>query len=364
LLAGLVVCGRCGARLTTCYAGKSNEPRYLCAKDRVAYGRASCQSVAALPLDEEVVRVTLQALGPAALEVSLEVAADVQQQRDQLERQWQQRLERAHFEAERARRQYDAVEPENRLVARTLETAWEDKLLAERQLIEHYERLLSEQPRALTEAEQEQIRRLATDLPALWQSPGTTDADRKEILRQVVERVAVNVEGNSEWVEAMIHWQGGQRTYTRFRRPVACARQLSTWPQLRERVRQLRAEGKSAGPIAAELNAAGWRTPEGRPFSAAAVRTLMSRYGMTKAACRAEPGSDVLGADEYLIPELVRVLNVAYPTVYGWIKRGWVEARRQGGSRSRWVVRADNDKLQELRARAAGERHSSDPPKL
>ena len=364
LLAGLVVCGRCRAHLMTRYGGKSSEPRYVCEKTHVVYGGGLCQSLAALPLDEEVIRLTLQALRPAALEVSLEVAADVQQQRDRLAEQWRQRLERAHFEAERARGQYDAVEPENRLVARTLEAAWEEKLLAERQLVEHQERLVHEQPRQLSEEEREQIRSLATDLPGLWQAPQTTDADRKEILRQVVERVVVNVEGNSEWVEAMIHWQGGQRTYTRFRRPVACVRQLSTWPELRERVCQLRAEGQSSARIAAALNGAGWQTPAGRSFSAAAVRTLLSRYGVTKAAPRAEQGAGARGSDEYLIPDLVRMLNVAYPTVYGWIKRGWVEARRQGGSPGRWVIHADREKLHELRARVAGDSQSLGPAKL
>src|SRR5262249_28799539 len=121
LLTGLVVCGRCGARMMTRYAGKASQPRYFCEADRVNYGAARCQGLAARALDDEVARLALLALTPSALEVSLRVASDLQGQFEQAEGQWRRRLERARFEAERARRQYDAVEPENRLVARTLE---------------------------------------------------------------------------------------------------------------------------------------------------------------------------------------------------------------------------------------------------
>ena len=148
LLAGLVVCGRCGARMMTRYAGKASRPRYYCEADRVNYGAARCQGLAARALDDEVVRLALQALTPSALEVSLRVAADLQGQFEQAEGQWRRRLERARFEAERARRQYDAVEPENRLVARTLEAAWEQRLAALRELSEEHERFLRQQPRA------------------------------------------------------------------------------------------------------------------------------------------------------------------------------------------------------------------------
>src|SRR5262249_1463482 len=155
-----------------------------------------------------------------ALEVSLRVASDLQGQLEQAEGQWRRRLERARFEADRARRQYDAVEPENRLVARTLEAAWEEKLAALRELSDGHERFLRQQPRALSGEEQAEIRRLAADLPALWSAPSTTDADRKEVLRQVVEDVVVTVEGQTEWCEALVRWSGGGETLARFRRPV------------------------------------------------------------------------------------------------------------------------------------------------
>jgi hypothetical protein len=137
--------------------------------------------LAARALDDEIVRLVLEALSPSALELSLSVTADLRGQFELAEAQWQEKLERAKFEAERARRQYDASEPENRMVARNLETAWEGKLRAHQELIEGHERFLQQQPHALTTDEHERIRNLAADLPALWQATSTTDADRKDI---------------------------------------------------------------------------------------------------------------------------------------------------------------------------------------
>jgi DNA invertase Pin-like site-specific DNA recombinase len=143
LLSGLVVCGRCGYRLSTCYCGWTSYPRYDCRAASTVYGEPRCQGLAAAALDAEVVRLTLLALVPSALEVSLKVAGDLQSQHDATEKLWQQRIERARYEADRARRQYDAVEPENRLVARSIEAEWECKLQTHRELLDKHERFFA-----------------------------------------------------------------------------------------------------------------------------------------------------------------------------------------------------------------------------
>jgi len=189
LVQGLVVCGRCGARMATQYRSKGAHVRYQCLKQRADYGGRPCQGLTARALDAEVSRLALQALAPAALEVSLKVGEDVERTRAELETRWKRRLERAKYESDRAARQYRAVEPENRLVARTLEAAWEEKLREQRKLEEEHERSCRELPRVLTEEERQAIRALAADLPALWSARTTTVEDRKAILRQVVDRV-------------------------------------------------------------------------------------------------------------------------------------------------------------------------------
>ena len=129
----------------------------------------------------------------------------------------------------------------------------------------------------LTVDEQERIRRLATDVPSLWHAESTTDVDRKEILREVIDKIVVNVENESEWVEAKIHWSGGHQTYTRFRRPVQRLDQLSTWPQLRQRIRDLLGAGISVPKIAEQLNADGLRTPAMTLFTEQSIRALLGR---------------------------------------------------------------------------------------
>jgi len=348
LLAGLVMCGRCGHRLRTQYSGPKTKPRYNCSANQWLYSDPPCQGLSAQALDNEVVRLTLKALMPSALEVSLQVAVDIQSQREEADKLWRQRLERAAYEAERAARQYHAVEPENRLVVRTLEAAWEEKLRVQRDLQEQHERYLMERPRMLTVDEQERIRRLATDVPSLWHAESTTDVDRKEILREVIDKIVVNVENESEWVEAKIHWSGGHQTYTRFRRPVQRLDQLSTWPQLRQRIRDLLGAGISVPKIAEQLNADGLRTPAMTLFTEQSIRALMSRYGLrvTRKKIRTRPTS--LRKHEWLISELANKLRVAYGTIQEWIYKNKVQARKLDDGR--WVVTADEDKCRELTA--------------
>lgn len=167
------------------------------------------------------------------------------------------------------------MEPENRPVCRTLEAAWEQKLRAARELHEEYERFLQSQPKLLTTEEQEAIRRLAANLPALWQAATTTNADRKAILRQILDKVVLRIEGKTEWVEAWLHWAGGHQTYTRFRRPVASLTQLCDWPQLRHRFVTLKNQGLTAAQIAQHLNREGRTSPHHRGFTLAAIRPAL-----------------------------------------------------------------------------------------
>lgn len=350
LVAGLAVCGRCGSRMGTQYCGPANQPRYFCTANQVVYGVPRCQSLSARALDDEVVRLTWDALTPAALEVSLQVAEDIQAQRAEAEAHWRQRLERASYEAERAARQYRAVEPENRLVARTLESTWEEKLREHRELQENYQRFQRERPNVLSAAEREQIRRLAGDVPTLWHANGTTDIDRKEILREVIDRVVVNVEGESEWVEAKVYWAGGHQTYTRFRRPVARLDQLSSWSALREQVSKCVAANMGVRAIAERLNAEGFRAPNGKAFGKASVRMLLLRTKLS--ASRRRP--DGLRVDEWLIPELAAELEIGHQTIYGWIRKGRAEARQLPNGR--WVITADADTRRELTAFKAHQR--------
>ena len=164
------------------------------------------------------------------------------------------------------------MEPENQLVVRTLEQAWEEQLRSLQQLEQDYRRFQQDPPRQLSKRECEQIRRLATDLPELWQASDTTDEDRKHILRQVVDEISVNVEGDGEWVEIRVHWGGGQQTYSHIRRPVAGTSQLSRWSELKSRLQAMKSEGLTATKIVDRLHLEGFKPAQGTRITAQIVR--------------------------------------------------------------------------------------------
>lgn len=188
LLAGLVVCGSCGSRMQTHY---TKTLRYACQRHALDYGVAVCQSLVGEPLERLAAEQILQVVTPASLQLSLRAAEQCEQERVALEKQWRLRLERVSQDAARAYRQYDAVEPEDRLVARALERKWDEALLAQRTLDEEYDRFRQTEPKGLTVAERTQIEALARDLPAVWNSALTGVAEKRRVVRLLLERVVI-----------------------------------------------------------------------------------------------------------------------------------------------------------------------------
>jgi DNA invertase Pin-like site-specific DNA recombinase len=344
LLGGLVFCGRCGIRMQVRYTG-TQMGRYDCVRHLRHGHERQCRGLQASGLDELVTQQLLRALEPAALELSLGAVEDLQRERKRLALHWQQQLERARYEAQQAERRYRAVDPENRLVARTLEQQWEQALRDERQRQEEYDRFLQQRPLELTDSDKDRIRALASDLPALWQSTATSAVERKEILRCLVERVVVGVQGNTEIVDVAIHWTGGFVSQHQIERPVAGYQQMRDYDRLVQRLRELHEAGYPAGEVAERLNQEGFH-PTGRrkTFSAMTVRQLLSRWQL--GGERRE--TVVLGRNEWWLSDLARTLKVSAATVRRWIARGWIHCRRspQHGYHLLW---ADADELERLR---------------
>jgi DNA invertase Pin-like site-specific DNA recombinase len=349
LLTGLVVCGICGCRMTVRYGGAANRHTYLCSRQLTDYGGAICQYVAGPILDQCIVQQLFQALTPTRLEVAVAAAQQLERERADLERHWQQRLERAAYAADRAARQYRLAEPEHRLVVRQLERAWNDCLAAQQQLEEAYHRFRATQPRSVTEAEQMAIGQLAADIPALWNAPTTTQAERKDMLRQVLCRVVVTTQGATEQVQVSLEWAGSMQTQLSLIRPVARLEQLSYYPQLCERIRVLFGEGRNAGAIAEALNAEGYRPPKRRDrFGEQGVRDLLHRLGLSEASMRCVPYAP-LPAHSWYVQPLAHQLDMPIVTLHHWIRRGWVQAVQQDHPPRRWVIWADSTELERLR---------------
>jgi DNA invertase Pin-like site-specific DNA recombinase len=352
LLAGLAACGRCGKKMTVHYQrgrGGKLHPVYVCSRDKSDYAAGQCQQLAGPCAGAHVTDLLLAAMAPAALEVSLAAAGQAGAQRAQVDRIWRQRLERAEFAAGRARRQYQLAEPENRLVARQLEQDWEAALAERQRLGEESDRFTTSRPRTLTAAEREQIRALAADLPAVWDAPTTTGADRKQLIRHLIEQVRITVAGNSEKVDIEVIWAGGHRTAGQITRPVACLTQLSYYPQLAARARELADGGCTTAQIAERLNAEGFRPPKHIPaFTPNAVTDLLRTLGTQRSRTPARRNRPALAQHEWWLRDLAEHLAMSEITLDSWVRRGWATGYLHPQARLR-VVRADPAEVERLR---------------
>ena len=240
----------------------------------------------------------------------------------------------------------------------TLERAWEEKLLTQQQLEEEYHRFLQQKPRILSETQREAIRRLATDIPMLWAASTTTDWDRKEILRQVVERVIVDVQGSSERVKVRIEWIGGGSTEGVAIRPIGKLTDLSTYPQICQRVQELTEAGWTARAIAQALCDEGYGSARATAsFGKQTVRQIQRHVGAKAARPQSRSGQELL-PDEWWAGELARMLDIPSASLHHWIRQGLVRARQLDEPLHRWVVWADEaeqERLRQYHQRAIGE---------
>jgi hypothetical protein len=345
LLHGLVVCGSCGHRMQVGYGGK-NVGYYNCHKHLAAGTEQNCFGLKAAPVDELVGAQVLRALTPAALELSLAAVADLQEQRRRLDTHWQQKLQRARYDVELAERRYRAVDPHNRLVAATLETQWEQALGAQRELQHEHDRFQQTSPTIVTDVEREQIRALAVDIPRLWNAPATTHADRKEIIRCLVERVTVHVRCDSEYVDTTIEWKGGYTSQHEFARPVSTYARQRDFDALMNRVAQLRSAGQTAVGIASALNAEGFHPPKRcGAFTVPVVYQLLKRRGLLG---RERSHDHLLGVGEWWLVDLARTLGMSHQKLRDWARRGWLHSRRTPIQKN-WILWADDEELERLK---------------
>jgi excisionase family DNA binding protein len=320
LLQGLATCGRCGRHLRVYYDGKNSTPGYYCANGRALNGRGTwCLRVGGVRVDKAVVETFLNALAPAGLEAAI-VAQDQGEAQDQAAlKQFRLQVERSRYEAERAERRFRNVEPENRLVARTLETEWENKLqeqkAAEAELArkEHEERL------QLTEEQRQQIQALGSDLKRVWDAPTTTDRDRKELLRSLLEEVKIELLPEENKAHLVLRWKTGTVSELdviwRVRRVAA----IRTDEDTVELVRRLAVHHPDT-IIAGVLNRQGRKTARGQSFTADHVGNLRRSW---KIACYQAPSTPAKG--ELLTVEAAAdQLGVAASTLLRWLNDGFI----------------------------------------
>lgn len=278
LLQGLVICGRCGNRMTVRYHqrkhGQLLYPEYLCQKEQVEHaGDALCQHVLGAGLDAAIAELLLAQVTPLSIETSVQVYEELHAQAEAAQRLREQQVERARYAAELAQRRFLRVDPENRLVADVLEADWNARLRELAQVQEEAERQQGVEQRRLSVLERQAIANLVEDFPRVWHDPRTSDRDRKRMVRLLLEDVTLL---QDEVITARVRFKGGATETITV--PISHGRRSA--PQLMALIDQLLDDYTDAG-VAEQLNQRGWRTYEGRPFHARRVLSLR-RYHQLK----------------------------------------------------------------------------------
>ena len=287
LLQGLVHCGVCGRAMGVQHraASERRAPSYICSRGYQEGDGHLCQSMTARPVDAAVAAAFLDAVTPLRLEVALRVLDQVEGDLATQRRQHELQLEQARYEARLAQRQYDACDPDNRLVAGELERRWEAKLERVARLEQAYARAERDARWTMTAEERAAVGALSHDLPALWQAATTTDCDRKQLLRYAVEAVDLGGTSDPGQIAVQIHWRSGTVSNLRVARPAPGEGSLKTPAAALTLIRDL-APTHAYDDIAARVNAAGWRTAFGHPFTSQHVGYLCRRHGWERGTRR------------------------------------------------------------------------------
>jgi DNA invertase Pin-like site-specific DNA recombinase len=321
LLQGIVLCGSCGRAMQVLYSS-AGKAMYDCTHARADHTNTpGCRSMVAAIVDDAVAQRLLAVVTPPEIAVALAAADEVMDRWTRSTRALELRVERARYEAARAERAFHHCEPENRLVARSLEHRWEEALQA---VAEAEAALATAQAASIPLPPRAELEALATDLPSLWAANTTSHKDRKRLLRTLVGDVTLTSERASDQVRIGIHWRSGATESVIVRRPAPACVTRRTPTGAVDFVRRHRERRDEE--LVKELNAAGFRTGTGRPFDLAAVRWLRFAY-------RIPSPPSPLARGELTVAGVAARLGIARDAVYYWIEHGHLQARRDDRGR-------------------------------
>jgi predicted DNA-binding transcriptional regulator AlpA/uncharacterized protein YndB with AHSA1/START domain len=338
LLQGLATCGRCGRRLAVHYQGTNSTPGYHCANRTLVNGRGErCLGVGGAQIDQAVTTAFLAALAPAGVAGALAAAETLEADHDAALGQWRRQLERARYEAARAERRYLAVDPDNRLVTRGLEADWEAKLAALAEAEAELARREATRPRTLTDDERAALAALGADIQQVWSAPSTTDRDRKELLRTLLEDVRVDVHQAHRRAELLLRWRGGATTELAIELRGAHQPTIRTDEDTVDLIRRLAVHCPDA-TIAGILNRQGRRSATGQRFTATIVQGLRQHRKIP----RHQPPAQAPDGEMVTVIEAAKTLGVAASTVHRWINDGFI-AGEQLTPGAPWRIRMTDE---------------------
>jgi len=323
LLQGLVVCGQCGRSMTVCYHHRHGRlsPDYICEKDCVEKSEPVCQRIPGAGIDEEVGRLLVGSVTPLALEVALNVQSEIQTRLAEAHRLRQQQVERAQYEADRAQVRYMRVDPNNRLVADTLEAQWNEKLRVLAQVKEECQTQQRRDSTQLSEEQKAKILALASEFPKLWQDPKTVDRDRKRMARLLLEDVTLRRQ--QQEINVQVRFKGGATRELRLPFPKAAWALRQTKPEIVAEIDRLLTE-HTDGDIARILNERGWHSSSGSPFTFHIVGRLRRAYRLKSRRQR-------LREQGWLtVHEVADLLECSWTRINHWRKAGLLFSIRFG----------------------------------
>nr|WP_197094530.1 recombinase family protein [Microvirga massiliensis] len=359
LLQGIAVCGRCSRRMGLRYTGPHGDyPVYCCRADRDQTGAPLCQEVRALTVDARVEAILLEALKPDQIAIAMAALGQLDKKARQLERQWMLRRERARYDAERARRQYDAVEPENRLVARSLERAWEEKLRAAEAIEQEHDRWRRDQPLVLSADDRATLQALGQNLPQVWHAATTTAAERKRILRFIIREVVLDQKRITGHVWLKILWQTSATSEHEVQRRVHTYRGYAVLDRLRQRITELNAAGKMDKEVAEVLNQEGFTAARGCRFRGENVWLLRTRWGIATVKINGVAANPMRWPDgSYSVQGAAAAVGVTPQTIFDYLARGFLVGRQLVKSQP-WQIDLTDDQIRYLRDRLQRTRRS------
>jgi excisionase family DNA binding protein len=354
LLIGLLRCGHCGRKLKVLHNGPRGVARYVCNDASLNHGRRTkCISFGNLRIDAAVSAEVLALIAPLGLDAALQAIADRERAGTERLQQIELALEQARYEAARAHRQYDTVDPENRLVVGDLERRWNERLAEVARLEDELRAARDRQPPAITEAERAELLALATDLPRLWNHPGGSTAIRKRILRAVLEEIIVSVEPGQ--LRLKMHWKGGDHTMLEVVKNRVGQHRWKTAATTELLLRDL-ARVLPDDKVASVLNRLRIRTGKDNTWTQQRVRTFRNDYGIAiyHEGERAQRG-------EVVLHEAATRLGVSKMTVVRLIKDGVLPAKQTCVGAPYVIREADLELLALKRAIKSGRAVSPDP---
>ena len=352
LLQGLLLCGKCGRRITVRYQGNGGiRPIYQCNwHHRQGLPGGTCLSIRCCLLDEPVCERVLDLFEPAQLQIALHAIDELEKREQAVQRQWQMRIERADYQAQLAQRRYEEVDPANRLVASTLERRWNDALEEVEHVRTEYADYCRREDVVVTSETRERILALAHDLPRVWNAPSTKSKDRKEMLRLVIKDITVEKLEGARQAVLHIRWQGGLCEDLTVDIPPPIHERLRYKEDVVERVREL-ARDREDADIASALNATGLLGAKATPFNVSMVKWIRHKHKI--------PAAELRRPEELTVKETAKKLSVSTGVVYYWVQRGIVSSRKTNNESRCWLS-IDARKEEELRERI---RQSSRLPK-